>query len=171
MNISKQIKTILIHKKYVFEVCCKLGIPLQGILHDISKLSPTELFESSKYYVGTESPIISARKNIGYSRCWNHHVRHNLHHWEAWLDIRSKDEIIPIPMPNKRIKEMIGDRIAACRTYNPETWDYSKPLEYLMKNKHKNIMHLETEIKLIHCLTLLSENGEDAFNEIKEYLK
>ena len=41
-NYWKHFKLITKHKYYVFKNCCYAGIPLQGILHDLSKYSPTE---------------------------------------------------------------------------------------------------------------------------------
>ena len=67
MKILKQIKIILRHKYYVGIECFKLGLYWQGITHDLSKFSLVELLESSKYYVGTSSPIEKARKEKGYS--------------------------------------------------------------------------------------------------------
>lgn len=50
MNYIGYLKTVLIHKYYVFRYCCKAEIPLQGIIHDMSKFSPAEFFEGAKYY-------------------------------------------------------------------------------------------------------------------------
>lgn len=37
-------KTVLTHKYYVFKNCVVAGMPLRGILHDLSKFSPIEFF-------------------------------------------------------------------------------------------------------------------------------
>jgi len=50
------------HKWRVFILCIKAGIPGRGILHDLSKYSPTEFIESAKFYVGDHSPINEAKK-------------------------------------------------------------------------------------------------------------
>ena len=65
------------HKWNVFKLMCRAGRPLQGALHDMSKFTPTEFIESAKYYTGTHSPIEDARKEIGYSKAWQHHKAHN----------------------------------------------------------------------------------------------
>ena len=49
-NFFGHLKTILIHKYWVFVYCHKLGITWQGIIHDLSKFSWTEFSESVKYY-------------------------------------------------------------------------------------------------------------------------
>ena len=45
------------HRWYVFRLSIKAGIPWRGLLHDLSKYSPTEFFESVKYYNGKRSPL------------------------------------------------------------------------------------------------------------------
>ena len=37
-------------------LCFKCGLYKQGLLHDLSKYSPTELKTGAKYWVGTRSP-------------------------------------------------------------------------------------------------------------------
>ena len=58
-------KTICKHKYWVFHYCKMAGIPWRGIVHDLSKFSPTEFCESVKYYTGTSSPIDECKKDIG----------------------------------------------------------------------------------------------------------
>ena len=51
-NLIKHFLLVCRHKWHVFKLCCQAGIPLQGLLHDLSKFSPTEFRESAKYYNG-----------------------------------------------------------------------------------------------------------------------
>ena len=111
------LKKIFIHKWWVFYYCCKLRIPWQGIMHDISKFSWTELKESIKYYQGDKSPIPIAKKENGYSEAWQHHKGRNKHHFEYWIDFTDKDIKI-IPMPYKYVLELIADYLGAFRAYN-----------------------------------------------------
>lgn len=62
INIFKHLNTVCTHKWVVFKLCCKAGIPFRGLVHDLSKFSPTEFWESVKYYQGTSSPIVAAKK-------------------------------------------------------------------------------------------------------------
>lgn len=50
INTFRHFKKVCIHKRWVFYYCCKVGIPFQGLVHDLSKFSPTEFWESVKYY-------------------------------------------------------------------------------------------------------------------------
>ena len=81
-NIFKHINKILVHKFYVCKYCFECGLYWRGIKHDISKFSPTEFFESVKYYKGDKSPIIACKEDKGYSLAWQHHKGHNSHHYE-----------------------------------------------------------------------------------------
>jgi hypothetical protein len=83
-KILKHFCLICRHKFYVFYWCCKVGIPFRGIVHDLSKFSPTEFWESVKYYSGTGSPINTSKKLNGYSKAWLHHKGRNKHHYEYW---------------------------------------------------------------------------------------
>ena len=56
-NIFKHLRLVCRHKKEVFRLCCRAGIPVQGILHDFSKFTPSEFWESVKYYNGKRSPL------------------------------------------------------------------------------------------------------------------
>ena len=54
------------------------GRPIRGLLHDMSKYSPIEFFESVKYYQqGKRSPIEAAKEDKGYSNAWFHHRGRN----------------------------------------------------------------------------------------------
>lgn len=84
INAVKHFKTICIHKFYVAKYCFKAGLFTQGILHDLSKFSPTEFIESVKYYQKSGSPINACKKEKGVSMAWLHHKGVNKHHYEHW---------------------------------------------------------------------------------------
>ena len=62
------LKTVLVHKWWVFYYCYMVGLTWRGIKHDLSKFSPTEFFESVKYFTGTDSPINACKKDKGWSK-------------------------------------------------------------------------------------------------------
>lgn len=127
-NIIGHISTVLIHKWYVFRLCCKAGIPFRGIIHDLSKFSPTEFWESVKYYNGTRSPIYFCKKENGYSRAWLHHKGRNKHHYEYWFDSKAPNST-PI-IPYKYTIEMICDTFAAGMAYQGKNWTKEYQLSY-----------------------------------------
>ena len=52
MHILGHFKTITKHKILVAKGCFKVGLYCQGIMHDMSKYSPTEFIPGAKYYQG-----------------------------------------------------------------------------------------------------------------------
>ncbi len=109
-------KTVLKHKKEVFRLCTKCGMPIRGMFHDMSKFGIVEFKESVKYYDdGKKSPLINARATNGYSLAWIHHKNKNKHHIEYWFDFYNKEQTV---MPYRYAVEYICDKIAAAKTYN-----------------------------------------------------
>lgn len=129
-NYWKHFKTIMLHKKYVFQECCKYGLVWQGIMHDMSKLSPVE-FRLAKYYAGTYSPIDNERKAKGYSHSWLHHFHKNPHHWEYWWDVTYN---MMTPMPERYVKEMLCDIIAASKVYNGKNYKPEMVVDHIAKS-------------------------------------
>ena len=68
----------------------------------------------------------------------------------------------PVPVPDKYIKEMVCDRIAASKIYKKDEYTDASPIEYLLKGADKNNMHQDTFEKLCYLLTYLKDNGEKA---------
>ena len=130
------LKTVLVHKWWVFYYCCKFGIPHRGIFHDMSKFSPTEFWESVKYYSGTRSPIDASKEVNGWSKAWLHHRQHNLHHYEVWQDNFDKGGE-PLCMPFMYNLEMLCDYLAAGRAYMKKNFSYAAEYDW-WKNKCKN---------------------------------
>lgn len=86
MNAWGHFKTITSHKLLVMKYCFKVGLYKQGLLHDLSKYSPTEFLVGAKYYQGTRSPNNAEREATGVSTSWLHHKGRNKHHFEYWVD-------------------------------------------------------------------------------------
>ena len=63
----KHLCTILHHKNLVRAGCFKIGLYKQGLLHDMSKYTPTEFLVGCKYYQGTMSPNNAEREDKGYT--------------------------------------------------------------------------------------------------------
>ena len=134
-NTVKHFKLITYHKWLVFKLCCKIGEPWRGFMHDWSKYSWTEFGEGSKHYPGNHSPIIAAKKANGYSKAWLPHKGRNKHHLEYWLD-ENAPEKTPI-MPYKYAAEMICDKLAAGMAYQGKNFTKEYELEYWEEEKIK----------------------------------
>ncbi len=174
MKAWKHFKTITYHKYLVMQGCFKVGLYKQGLLHDLSKYSPSEFWVGAKYYQGTRSPNAAEREDIGYSSAWLHHKGRNRHHYEYWIDYGAKTipgGMAPVPMPVKYVVEMLMDRIAACKVYNGVKYTDSSPLEYYNMGKEKAPMHPKTRKQLEKLLNMLANRGEKAtFAYIKKEL-
>lgn len=156
------LKTVLIHKHYVFQACCKAGIPWQGLIHDLSKFTPEEFFGSVRYYTGVCSPIGAERKERGYSRGWLHHKGRNKHHWEYWVEFRDDGTEYYVKMPVKYAKEMCCDWLGAGKAYNGKYWDRSLPLKYYNAHQCYYKLNDETRAFCLHYLQLINDEGPDA---------
>ncbi len=172
-NYFKHFKTITSHKHKVFIHCCKAGIPLRGLLHDLSKYTFQEFIPGVKYYQGFRSPNEAEREAIGYSSAWIHHKGVNKHHYEHWTDYDPvSKEIRPVPMPQKYVIEMFCDRVAASKTYLKEKYTEAAPLDYYTKGRVHRFLHPETAAALECLLNMLAEKGEDeTFRYIRESRK
>ena len=84
MHPIEHFRTITRHRHMVLRHCIKAGIPLQGLLHDLSKFTPTEFIPGMLYWQGTRSPNEKERELFGYSEAWMHHKGRNKHHFEYW---------------------------------------------------------------------------------------
>lgn len=80
------LKTVSRHRYLVMKGCFRVGLYRQGLLHDLSKFSPTEFMVGARYWQGTRSPNNAEREEKGYSASWLHHKGRNRHHFEYWVD-------------------------------------------------------------------------------------
>lgn len=156
-NIFKHIKLVFKHKWVVFKLCCRVGIPWRGFMHDWSKFSPEEFLESIKYYNGHQSPIISCKKENGYSKAWLHHKGRNKHHPEYWIDMSLPGKTLI--MPYKYAAEMVCDKMAAGITYNGKNWTKDTQIKYHMKERETTFVHPQIDKFLIAVFLEVSEKG------------
>ena len=173
-NAFGHLKTILMHKYWVFIYCCKLGIPWQGIMHDMSKFSWTEFSESVKYYQGgKKSPIPVIKKENGYSKAWQHHKGRNRHHYEYWTDNYSKGTTF-IKIPFKYVIELIADWMSAGKTYaknNGKEFTIDDEIEWWNKWPEKCAINTDT-VELIDTIFMhIKTFGFKSFRKYKQSIK
>lgn len=163
-NIFNHLKTIHTHKKWVFHYCCLAGIPLQGLTHDLSKYSPTEFFESIKYYQGTSSPINAAKADKGYSSAWFHHKGRNKHHYEYWMDNfdNGGENII---MPYKYWVEMICDYLGAARAYRKEHFSYQDEYNWWLEKEKKCALNPKLKLATTDVFKTLAGQENNYWND------
>lgn len=166
-NFFGHLKTVCKHKWYVFLYCCKAGIPFQGLLHDLSKFSSVEFFESVKYYQGTYSPIDACKKKNGWSAAWLHHKGRNKHHYQYWVDDLDHGGKA-LDMPLKYKKELICDFMGAGHAYMGKEFSYDAEFEW-WENKKSTcnlLMHPETMQFIDKFLKSCKEQGDVAFKKL-----
>lgn len=159
-NVIKHFKLITHHKWVVFKLCCKVGEPWRGLVHDLSKYSPTEFWESANYYVGNYSPITEAKKDKGYSEAWLHHKGRNRHHVQYWTDHNAPEPNPIIPYPYA--VEMICDKIAAGMIYEGKNWTKELESSY-WEEKEKDKIEMNPKIRDFTTAALkeVAEQGID----------
>ena len=148
----KFLKSVLLHKWFVFVAGRRLKVSLwRRLLHDLSKLTPTEFGPYARNFYGTP------RNKAEFEKAWHFHKLRNPHHWEFWVSVdyieREMHMIyhfpilttLPIPLPV--VREMIADWFAAARAYNGKWPDLSN-YEWLKKNKGRMQLHPDTEMRI-----------------------
>lgn len=170
MHIFKHLHTVNKHRFTVFRHCVKAGIIRRGLLHDLSKYSPTEFIPGAQFYLGTKSPTELERDTYGYSRAWMHHKGRNKHHFEYWTDYSKKTKKLePVKMPLEFVKEMFCDRVAAGKVYLGKNYTNDNPIDYYRGSRARTSMHPETAALLEKWLLMLQAHGEDVvFKEIRK---
>ena len=180
MKAWNHFKTITHHKILVLVGCFKIGLYKQGLLHDLSKYTPTEFLVGCKYYQGYMSPNNAERMDKGYSSAWLHHNGRNKHHLEYWIDYSiakeddnngAKNGMTGMKMPIKYVCEMFIDRISASKNYQKEKYTDRSSLEYYEKSKDHYIINEDTAALLEYLLEMLVARGEkETFSFIKNEL-
>ncbi len=178
IKVWKHLCTILHHKNLVRAGCFKIGLYKQGLLHDMSKYTPTEFLVGCKYYQGTMSPNNAEREDKGYSAAWLHHKGRNKHHMEYWIDYGVGDGrdgqkthrgICGMKMPIKYVAEMYVDRVSASKNYQRDKFKLDSPLQYYLKGRKYYILNEDTKAMLELLLVMLAVKGEDEVNHFLKY--
>jgi len=135
------LKYIIEHKKNVGIECLKMGMFFHAITHDLSKFRPSEFIPYAKFFYAksrTTNYKKSDEDDLNFLEGWNHHQKRNKHHWNYWVSVTRKDEIIALPMPMKYVRQMIADWRGMSRKFGG-TWE-----KYYRENQKDFILHQET---------------------------
>lgn len=172
MKTIEHFMTITKHKILVMKYCFRVGLYKQGLLHDLSKYSPTEFLIGCKYFQGVRSPNNAEREKNGYSSAWLHHKGRNKHHYEYWIDYDATGKVkgmTGMKMPKRYVVEMFLDRIAASKTYQKENYTDRSPFLYYQQGKDYQVIHDDSRKLLEFLLRKLARDGEEeTFRYIKK---
>lgn len=168
MKAIRHFITITHHKILVMQGCFRIGLYKQGLLHDMSKYSPTEFLVGCRYYKGYMSPNNAERADRGYSSAWLHHKGRNKHHLEYWIeyavsngDDKAHTKMEGMKMPIRYVCEMFIDRVSASKNYQKEKYTDKSALEYYEKSVDHYMIHPDTKAMLEYLLVMLSVKGEE----------
>lgn len=99
-------------------------------IHDESKFSTYE-FDAYRRNLFPISDEEKEDSKLDYEIAWDHHKRHNLHHWDGWYE-----ENIPNNMPMIYVIEMFCDHAAMSMKFG------GKCIDWYNKEKKKDKIHL-----------------------------
>jgi hypothetical protein len=111
---------LLRHKWHVFRAGVALGVPLWRLLiHDWTKFTPAEWGPYVQRFYGVRAkPRDTGRgymhepgEDPTFDQAWEHHWRHNPHHWQYWS--AGGDGTWPQAIPETYAREMVADWIGA----------------------------------------------------------
>lgn len=163
---------VLRHKWFVFLWCCRYGIPLAGIVHDLSKFLPREWFPYvDKFYGGPwpEQHYGDARNQFDdtytkawvqrrFDAAWNYHQKSNPHHWQYWVLYEDSGKVACLPMPDRYRREMLADWRGAGMAINGK----DNTRNWYLKNRTNMLLHPGTRQWVESQLDLLADiNGEE----------
>lgn len=173
MHHVKYLWYVLVHKYWVIVFGRKMGVPMGRLLmHDASKFSRTEWGPYARWFYSLApdgrswytiwkegeginvpyemEPYATARVlKRDFDRAWEHHWRHNMHHWEYWGTRPVQLGGISIPMSETYVQEMIADWWAA--GYAKGATDV---VSWYISNVSRMNLHTDTRILTDHLIHL-----------------
>lgn len=157
------------HKVWVCYYCCRAGLYWRGIVHDLSKLNPSEFvpyilhfyFVSPEQAMATHYHKSQDQADERFNRAHRVHVRTNSHHWEYYVDITGRPE----RMDPDDLTELVCDWRGAARAKGrPGTIEACK--EWYLMYRDNLILHPDTRAILEARLGV-----EPELDKIRERLK
>lgn len=148
---------ILEHKWYVIIASFKYRCTLRAIIHDMSKFSKHEFFAYAHYFY-----IDKEKYKEEFEKAWNHHYRHNKHHWNYFESPIKKNVR---PMEEMDIREMLADWYAMSMKFGGTEQEF-----YLSKYDKLNLDR-STRIRLEYLLGLNTSWQYPRVHTIKEILE
>jgi len=149
MKYFKYLRYLIKHKWFVMIECFKVGLYWRGIVHDMSKLFPSEFFPYVNFFY-CKNPTVDRNITTGYKPyntgdkefdfAWLLHQKRNKHHWQWWVLPKDDGTIKVFEMPHKYRLEMLCDWNGAGKAQGKG--DNTK--KWYKENKDKMKLHFKT---------------------------
>ena len=140
MRDWKYLRYIIRHKWFVLLACVRRGIIWRGLVHDLSKLLPSEFYPYAEYFYGTV-PNPGSDVKIAFDKAWLFHQHRNPHHWQFWILREDDGDTKIMRMSDVFVAEMVCDWIGAGRAITGKS---GGTREWYEKNRHRIIVHKDT---------------------------
>ena len=151
MKFFKHLWVVIKHKSNVLYYASKLGIFWTGLVHDLTKFTPTEFNRSVKYFHGKKSPTIVERaSHDNFSYICVAHTGRNKHHWQYWVDY-TRWEIVVNKIPFRHALEYVADVLSASKVYNPKDFNFMVAHDYFKEHSKTYLMHPATKEFILWC--------------------
>ena len=159
MKFFKHLWVVIKHKSNVLYYASKLGIFWTGLVHDLTKFTPTEFNRSVKYFHGKKSPTIVERaSHDNFSYICVAHTGRNKHHWQYWVDY-TRWEIVVNKIPFRHALEYVADVLSASKVYNPKDFNFMVAHDYFKEHSKTYLMHPATKEFILLCIKEAHDNG------------
>lgn len=150
------LRYVIKHKWYVFLMCCKLGVPWLGLVHDWSKFAPIEWFPYVHHFYNPDGSEKQIRNKTGYYKpidtgdpkfdlAWFHHQKCNKHHWQYWTIPTGEGKVKTLRMPTRYLMEMVADWCGAARAQGLPTESIQ---DWYAENQNKLLLHPITRLSI-----------------------
>lgn len=140
------------HKFHVLRYGIRLGVPIVSlIVHDYTKLYPWNLYSYGRQFFGDQGDP------EGFAYTWLHHQNRHRHHWEYWIMTTGHNrggfgDGHVMDIPEKYVREMVADWLAASRTYNGKDVTSLESWEWFTQNFERIQVSETTRIRILQIL-------------------
>ena len=123
--------------------------------HDTSKWGTLEFYPYAEYFYGNNRNSDKVKEEFNFA--WLHHQHRNTHHWQFWVLINDDEGIVPLPMDDIALIEMICDHWS----FSWKTGNLYEIFDWYEKHKDKMILHDNTRAKYENILDRIKEKLGD----------
>jgi hypothetical protein len=158
VNIKRHaayLRYLVRHKYYVYKYGRLAGVGFfRSLFHDWTKFLPCEWFPYAECFY---EPDGSSRYAEGekFVEAWNHHQKHNPHHWQYWIMTMDRGNEVILPMPMKYVREMVADWIGAGIAITGK-FDV---VDWYSSHRDNMRMHMGTVVKIYEVFHYLRSRG------------